>query len=401
MIPQAALSKEVIENYFETSVKRRVRPLIEVSGLFSSLEEPVNNYQKILLRLKELASQRKYLIEVLKERVNVGKVKRKNSKGVFAGVDTGVSGLNLVSGFLPSIKAVGVVFKDFKLIREPLVITFLNNDIWVTEKFPKLRAGLLGFYFQFKLAKKLIEECKPDILFFDGSLLINNVYYPNKIYSSVDYLELFKETVSSAVSLIKECEERNIGLIGFIKRCRSTHYSKKLLSEIPFTSKGFHRVAVPDVSLLNPVLKKGEYTPPFKVRGLMSNVYKGKSVGERGAANIYAFYIKTVENKVYRVEFPSYLLKSFNKIVSSLIGVSDPLTGLPYPIYEADALSKLTDEAVSTGYLSLYSELINEIEEGNFSLKDLDLLDLHFGEKVRGENVDETDRKNPFRLHNR
>ncbi len=391
--------KNVLQGEGRVNVEQSLSSVAGISDDFFVL--PLDVYKGVIEFLKGLAFHRRRLAEFLRGRLRVGQVKDFNCSGVFGGVDAGVNGLDLVSGFFPVVKAVGAVFDGFKLIRDPLLVSSFNEVFWVDERFPKLRAGLLGFNYQFKLARELIERFEPDYLFFDGPLLINKVYYPNRLGSSREYKDLFSETVKEAVSLINLCRDRGVKLVGFVKRSRSVHFSRSLHSVSLFLNGLSYEIVLRDVSLLNCMLKQGEFTYPFKLKGLIDRVYREASRQNGGSIGIYAFYVKTSGSRVYRVEVPKFLVRKTREIASTIMGLRDPLTGVPFPIYEVDALTKVSRDSVALQYISLYSKLIKEVENGDFNLDDLDLLDVQFGEDLQKVKIGDGANRKSFVRFNR
>lgn len=332
----------------------------------------VHEFQFFVKKHKELLNK---IRDTIKVHTANGESKEAYKRVV--GVDAGRNGRDYKFAYIPIYSGVAVLIENWQIVEEPL-FKFGSAEVWLTEREPTRRENLLHVSLEYKLAKDSIKKWNPDYLFFDGGLVLNPKLLPIP-RDTTDYKEDFLYTILNALELFELCKENRTTIIGFIKRTRMCHYCRELDIR-----------PVRDVSLLNSILREGEYTTPFPIRNKVSNIYK--QVAHKSGfshVDVYTFYIKTCKS-TYRAEVLDFSTDDVDKIASLIYTLSKTdLNGIPYPIYEADKLTKISSKTSNLHSLALYSKALDLIKSGQISQEDVNLLLPQYGEEFSLENHSE------------
>ena len=323
-----------------------------------------------LKKIAALAGERRSAVERSRDRILVRNASI--DEGVcskrIVGVDAGRNGHNLQLAFIPLYGAIAVLAENWNVVDS--LSCAGASDIWTVERDPDKRENLLHMALEYHAAKKSLEAWHPDYLLFDGALVLNPRLrsYPS---DSVGYREDFRFTAITALDLLHTCQEKGIPVMGFVKRTKMNRLHG-LLGLPPMR----------DLALLNVLLGSREYVDPFLVDNPMAlALYRMAEemevCGER--LRIYTTYIRTSPKSVYRVEIPEFCLDRIEELLSIAFLMADP-DGIPYPIHEADRLSKMTGAASNIHLLALFEKTMDLIKAGSLSPEDLDLFTPQYGD---------------------
>jgi len=208
----------------------------------------------------------------------------------------------------------------------------------------------------FQLAIEAMKE-NPDIIVIDGPLIIRDAFIR---YSGLKAFENFLNSVKELGSL---SVEKNIPIIGFVKRPQSKFYVR---------TKNFPRNIsdLRDPVFLDVFLRKGDNFPDPPITPEV------KSFKDVSSSYFYT-YFKTQEKSIYppfRIDFNSVAVKNYREWLKWLLKNSGPSTdGIPYMLDKVDKEVKMK-EILSN---QLYKEMRRKIP-----LKLKYLCKLKWGEKI-------------------
>jgi hypothetical protein len=77
-----------------------------------------------------------------------------------------------------------------------------------------------------------------------------------------------------------------------------------------------------------------------------------------------------------RVEIPEWLSGKVDEIASLIYSTSDPLTGVPFHILRADALTRVNIPTTDLTYTRFISHVMDKVKSGELAEQDLDLANL-------------------------
>jgi hypothetical protein len=335
-------------------------------------QELVDTGTELLLsRLKTYRREVYKLVEEVKDRLKIYKAvydKNGPASSRVVGVDAGRNGTEYKFAYIPLYGAIAVLVENWGIVDEPLCVTG-PPDIWTSELDPDRRESLLHMALEYHVAARAVEKWKPDYLLLDGGIVLNPKLYPG-FQASPQYEGDFYFTVITVLELLNTCRMLQVPVLGFVKRTHMNFYSSSMRNS-----------QIRDSTLMNFILKDGEYSEPFRVENVVTESYRTVAENLRYGGDlpvIYSSYIKTGSTP-FRVEVPMFCLNKLEELMSIVYTMAS-FDGVPYPIHEADRLSRITRPTSNIHSLVLYSKALELVESGEMELKDLDLLLLEYGE---------------------
>ncbi len=325
----------------------------------------------LLNRLKTYRREVYKLVEEVKDRLKIYKAvydKNGPASSRVVGVDAGRNGTEYKFAYIPLYGAIAVLVENWEIVDEPLCVTG-PPDIWTSELDPDRRESLLHMALEYHVATRAVEKWKPDYLLLDGGIVLNPKLYPS-FQTSPQYEGDFYFTVITVLELLNTCRMLQVPVLGFVKRTHMNFYSASMRNS-----------QIRDSTLMNFILKDGEYSEPFRVENVVTESYRTVAENLRYGGDlpvIYSSYIKTGSTP-FRVEVPMFCLNKLEELMSIVYTMAS-FDGIPYPIHEADRLSRITRPTSNIHSLVLYSKALELVESGEMELKDLDLLLLEYGE---------------------
>ena len=318
------------------------------------------------------------LVEELEKAFSSGELK-------VVGIDAGTNGLNLEVAYIPLCCAMAALCARFDIAdcmpRAPERIPF-----WDDELAPDKHVQLLGFRLQFELVVKAARKWKPDFILFDGPFLMGWLWPPG--LGGPVYKEDFEKTIKAGVKALDFCVEKGIPIIGFVKRPQGCKVAEKLARE------GYLPRAVRDTVALR-WLSWGTYLRPFyyvsrsqkprdfwEVGSSMADEYfkMAKELDvELDHVSVAFTYVNTGYTFPYKIEIPEVFIDRLDEIIA-LLFVLRATRGIPFPIYAADLLTKVSNTTRDLFLLSLRARLAEEAERGRLSREDLEMFMPRYGE---------------------
>lgn len=331
----------------------------------------------IIEHFKDYNKQRRSLVKKVQESVKVRKLDRDDEAGSVKVVasDAGNNGVDLRSAFAPLYASTALVAEGWNIVDEP-IFEAGDPEIWSDEFKAQDREALLASNMQLEITEKAVERWDPKMVIYDGTLLIHFWLLPTD--SSPEYREDFHETLVKAIGLLHTCYERDVPIVGFVKRTRINHVCQK---------HGMPKLR--DTALFDLILRLGEYTVPEHdpMSGSVVKKYKQKA-RELGIpdtkvekiTNFYSSYIRTGLTTPFRLEIPDYCVDRLKEIGTVVFTTSEEESGIPFSINEADRLTRVTTSTSNIRTLMLYSKALDLVKRGEMEPEDLNLLALQHGE---------------------
>ncbi len=332
----------------------------------------------IIRQLKDYNERRKTLIKKVREKIRVGRLQQNEKMASMRVVasDAGNNGVDLRSAFVPLYASAALAAEGWTIVDEP-IFKAGKADIWSDEFRVQDRESLLASKIQVEITEEAIEQFEPKLVFFDGTLLMHFWLLPFK-GTTREFREDFNQTMMETIGLLDTCYERDIPIVGFVKRTRINHICTK-----------FGIPKLRDTALMDLILRLGEYMipEPEPMTGQVVNMYKRESekfgippqIIEK-TTNIYSSYIRTGLTTPFRLEIPEYCLDRLEEIGTVLLTTSEE-DGLPFAINEADRLTKVTASISNIRTLMIYSKALDLVRSGEMEPDDLRLLALQHGEQ--------------------
>jgi hypothetical protein len=310
-----------------------------------------------------LAKDREKLLDELREKIPTKKVEKipseELSKLRISGADGGGNGKAL-QGFYFGICA-ALSFTSKGLEEDELPISIGLPVLWDDEYDPSRRMATIRDKLMYEVARKTIEERKPDIFLLDGPLIPNERYIPED-QDSEAYRQGYYEMMDALFSMLRAAkrayDERHMIFACVIKRAGSTRY-KKLF--------GIQR-HIRDPLLLNPILKEGERTEVISpgARRMLDEF-------PEELRDILIFFIKTSKLAPMRIEVPGWERDDVDKIASIIYSTSDPILGIPFHLLRADILTRVSLPTTDLTYSRFISRLLDKVNSGELKERDLDM----------------------------
>jgi len=332
----------------------------------------------IVQQLKEYNHRRKRLLREIRGKIEVRSLKRceEAAKLRVVASDAGNNGVDLRSAFIPLYASTALVAEGWRIMDEPIFRAGMP-DVWADEFRTEQRESLLAFKIQCDVTEEAVERWEPKAVLMDGSLLINFWLSPLPD-STEDYINDFREALISSVGLLHYCYERDIPIVGFVKRTRINRICRK-----------FRVPKLRDTALMDLILRLGEYTLPEDepMKGRIVERYRRKAeelgIPSRDVAeftSIYSSYIRTGLTTPFRLEIPRYCLDRLEDLCGLVFTTSEEERGIPFSIGEADRLTKVTTSISNIRTLMIYSKSLDLVRKGEMRMQDLNLLALQHGE---------------------
>ena len=365
-IPRTTSEKSTLEPYLERS--STTYDLVSYSEIHGSLRRSLI---ESALDIAEVARVAESLVGTVRSLLEVKVALPIDVENIGSGaVDAGVNGKNLLVGFCPVIVAVGSIFKGVAVKGSPIAATTKLAKVYEDEEEGRKLANLIGFYLQFELARRLVEE-GVDIIIVDGPLALSKVHYStiSRKYSEF-FITTYEETLKSLLSLLLESKEAGVLTVGIVKRVRS--------SIIPRTLKLDGRLN--DSVMASISLSAREYTRPLPLPRDWSDIpAEAQWRGFLGQGlKPHAIFVKGNSRRVYRLEVPEYALSRLDYIVRVLTSLSDPKSGFPIPLSHVDRLARITEKTSNSAYLRLFREVMLRL--GPSAAQLLNIVTLQHGE---------------------
>jgi len=332
----------------------------------------------IIEYLKEYNEIRKSIIPRVKEKVEIRKLKRDDEAASMRVVasDAGNNGVDLRSAFAPLYASTGLAAEGWTIIDEP-IFRAGEAEIWSDEFKAQDREALLASNIQLEITEEAVERWNPKLVIYDGTLVIHFWLLPSSS-STREYSQNLNETLIKSIGLLHTCYERDIPIVGFVKRTRLNHVCRK-----------FGMPKLRDTALFDLILRLGECTVPDSepMQGEVVDHYKDKArelgipdskIGK--ITNFYSSYIRTGLTTPFRLEVPEYCVDRLEDIGTVIFTTSEEESGIPFSINEADRLTRVTTSISNIRTLMLYSKALDLVKKGEMNPEDLNLLALQHGE---------------------
>ena len=375
---RASLVEEAVEEaphpfiyraFMEEGTRHVVEEYIRKKEALKSKDISTDALERLLgVRVVDKAS-----IEELTEKFGSGELE-------VVGVDAGTNHLNLEIAHIPLCCAVAALCSGFDVIDHiPEIMDHI--PLWDDELYPEMRTLVISYRLQFKLVVKAVRRWEPDIVLFDGPFLYSQLYRRG----GRAYMRDFERTVEAGIRALDFCVSRGIPIVGFVKRPEGLSIAKKLVR------RGILKKPVRDIIALK-WLRYGSYTAPFRytsrmeakeaekrhesrlVGSIMAEFYfkKANEMGiDEEVVSIVFTYLNTGYRFPYKIEVPEPFAKELDEIVA-LVFALRATRGLPFPIYAADSLTKVSNTTRDLFLLSLRARLAEEVARGRLSEDDID-----------------------------
>lgn len=332
----------------------------------------------IIEHFKEYNRLRKSLIKKVQESIKFHKLRRDDEAASIRVVasDAGNNGVDLRSAFAPLYASTALATEGWRIIGEP-IFRAGRAEIWSDEFKAQDREALLASDIQLEITEEAVERWDPKLVIYDGTLLIHFWLLPSSS-SRREYRRDFDFTLTNAIGLLHTCYERDIPIVGFVKRTRINHVCRK-----------FGMPKLRDTALFDLILRLGECTIPESepMKGSVVREYKEKArelgIPESKAekiTNFHSSYIRTGLTTPFRLEIPQYCVDRLDEIGTVVFTTSEEESGIPFSINEADRLTRVTTSISNIRTLMLYSKALDLVKKGTMDPEDLNLLALQHGE---------------------
>ena len=299
------------------------------------------------------------------------------------GVDAGVNYLNLEVAYVPLCSAIAALCLRFE-VADFIPLTLRRVPLWDDELYPEWRTLVVSYRLQFELVRMAVERWRPDVVFFDGPFLYSQLMRGRR---GTSYWADFERTLEESVRTLEFCARENVPVVGFVKRPEGTSVSKKL-----------YRAGIIGRRLRDTValkwMKYGQYLEPMvyvgrsgrrerhEVPSVMAEEYFRKArelgVDERHVTIVFT-YVNTGYSFPYKLEIPASFADRLDELVALTLALR-AARGIPFPIYAADSLTKVTNTTRDLFLLSLRARLAEEVEKGGLNEEDLDMFLPRHGE---------------------
>jgi len=373
------LPPSVREQYF--SVLAKPEPEMVHPDLYKLIID--DGTDVILNEVKRYNEARKQLIREIRDKLSVRQAKCDETfakEMLVVASDAGNNGVDLRSAFAPLYASTALVAKGWKILDEPISRAG-KPELWAGEYKPEQRESLLAMKIQFEVTSDAVEKWNPQLVVFDGPLLLHYGLMPGPDATD-EYWQDFKDAAISIMKFLRLCYERDITVVGFVKRTRMAKLGEGLKESMP-TAR-----FVRDTALLDLVLRLGQYTllEVETPKGGVVNQYKaaGEELGLskekiEKLTNFHSAYLRTGLTTPFRLEFPEYCVKRLDEVATVLYTTSEE-DGIPFVINEVDKLTRITNAIANIRSLMLFSKALDLVKKGEMAPEDLNLLALQYGE---------------------
>jgi len=271
-----------------------------------------------------------------------------------SGVDSGFVSKQLNFANITIIKESGVFFdyqngelKDYKYFPNMynLPKPYLSSSSLELEEI-MWNTSISRLEKELEISSLILGQTKPNIHFFDGSLVPQ---YINKPTKDCPQKKKYEHLISRFLSVYKETKEKNIFLVGCIEDCRANRFFSILKTEI-FNDQEID-FELFDAFVVFSLLEKNQRTGVFKYSKDPKSHPILADFPEEIRDNLYCCYLKLSDNDYpLRIEFVYYKdfgfsLKEYtDRIVTMISNISafNPKYTYPSVLIEADIRSRLT-----------------------------------------------------------
>jgi hypothetical protein len=273
------------------------------------------------------------------------------------GVDGSHNGKEL-AGFYFGVAVAMAYTSDWRVISDPSPI--FEGDIFrLNSVFGDLWLSLQDVHLVFTVAKRAVEERRPDWLIVDGPLLLYPSLIPRYIFFSEEEEEIREmdldrwssyktdlyRCADTVLEFFRTCRERRVNVLGLVKRVRSSL----------FDTSGRRR----DASILQKHLGYGQVTQavaPGKHPSLRLYAKRAKEAGFQAEVGWEDFF-KVVYLRSSRVKPPVRLEVPYwvnpRQAAEAVLALSDPISGVPVHILRVEGLIRMGDEILKSIYLRM------------------------------------------------
>ncbi len=321
------------------------------------IEQMVNGYNKnqvFISRLKTFNVFSKTNPYNPEEKLIEPIVREENFSLKASGVDSGFVSKQLNFVNITIIKESGVFFdyqdgelKDYKYFPNMynLPKPYLSSSSLELEEI-MWNTSISRLEKELEISSLILGQTKPNIHFFDGSLVPQ---YINKPTKDCPQKKKYEHLISRFLSVYKETKEKNIFLVGCIEDCRANRFFSILKTEI-FNDQEID-FELFDAFVVFSLLEKNQRTGVFKYSKDPKSHPILADFPEEIRDNLYCCYLKLSDNDYpLRIEFVYYKdfglsLKEYtDKIVTMISNISafNPKYTYPSVLIEADIRSRLT-----------------------------------------------------------
>ncbi len=352
--------------------QQRVR-LLEVDE--EEFEEELNHYVAVeLLReaervVKRLVESLDSLRDVVKDVISRVKIERLSAAGEqFSGVAVDSTfppegGIELVGGLLVGVVAGYIVFGGLQFTPPRGLKVSLHLALSDEERrLVAVRAKFL----EKRLALKVLEEARRSgihvpLLLVDGEIVPYQILFRRRLG-----LRLLRRLDEATVKLLEAAHDLGTTVVGVVKRSYSQLLSTILGKRLPLNDKAI-------ASLL---LGPGEYMVLGTYGELLPAYEKlGGRIAEAGRAaaarikerkvygEIVAAFYKPLNppSQAVKVEILDYGRLGVHRVLSALASLTNPATGLPYPIDLVDEYVRLEARSLELARRRIVSRLVEEL----------------------------------------
>jgi len=376
---------EAIEEALEGAPHPFVYRLLMEEGTRQVIEEYKRKREAIRAR-KDLAEDVKRLLGLRQaDKALVDRFSNAFEAGGLrvVGIDAGVNYLNLEVAYVPLCCAMAVLCSRFD-VEDFVPRTMDRVPLWDDEIYPEWRALVVSYRLQFELVRRAVEIWEPDVVFFDGPFLYSQLMRGRK---GTPYWADFERTIEEGVRALEFCAGRDIPIVGFVKRPEGCSVAKKLLE-----AGALERLVRDTVVLkwmepgtyLEPMryVARPEALGPREVPSRMAEEYfarAGKMGVDEEVVSIVFTYVSTGYSFPYKIEVPEPFSDRMDELVALTLALRSA-RGIPFPIYAADSLTKMTNTTRDLFLLSLRARLAEEVREGRLDEEDLEMFAPRHGE---------------------
>jgi len=299
------------------------------------------------------------------------------------GIDAGTNALNLEVAHIPLCSAVAALCVDFD-VADIIPSVVKEIPLWEDEIYPDWRATVLGFGLQFDLVSKAIEKWRPDIIFFDGPFLYSQLMRGQR---RTDYWRDLEETVEKGIRALEFCIRTRTPIVGFVKRPEGCSVAKRLVEQgklprlvrdtvaLRWMKPGYY------ISPLRYVGDQGE-VGPRDVYSRMAALYTelARELGvEEEVVMVLFTYMNTGHTFPYKIELPEAFSQDVEEIMAIIFALR-ATRGIPFPIYVADSLTKVSNTTRDLFLLSLRAYIAEKVKAGELDEEDIDMFMPRHGE---------------------
>ncbi len=261
-------------------------------------------------------------------------------------------GIELVGGLLVGIVAGYLVYRGAPRIRP---FDFMVRALLVETEEEKAKLPLWAKLLERKLILNLLEAVERGDL--DSKLiLIDGEIVPYRIVFGKGKSPFRRKLSRLTTATIRKAEELGITIVGVIKRSYSHLLSALTGVDVPLNDKAIMSL------LLDPL----EYAVLGDYATILPDIVNrkegvGKDVAEAYGRILVAFYKPLTGRQAVKVELLDYGNIGVQRILSMLASMTNPATGLPYPIDLVDEMVRFEARILELLRRRLVASLIEEL----------------------------------------